>query len=50
MEQRTNRNKVRDVVRNISFDLKNDLHSKGMKHLGEYDVGFDDPIDVDLIR
>ena len=48
MEQRTNRNKVREIVRNISFDLKNDLHSTRMKHLGLYDVGFDDPIDVEL--
>jgi hypothetical protein len=30
MEQRTNRNKVREIVRNISFDLKNDLHSSRM--------------------
>ena len=48
MEQRTNRNKVREIVRNISFDLKNDLHSTRMKHLGLFDVGFDDPIDVEL--
>jgi hypothetical protein len=48
MEQRTNRNKVREIVRNISFDLKNDLHSTRMKNIGLYDVGFDDPIDVEL--
>jgi hypothetical protein len=48
MEQRTNRNKVREIVRNISFDLKNDLHSTRMKNLGSFDVGFDDPIDVEL--
>lgn len=48
MEQKANRNKIREIVRKISFELKNDLHTTRMKHLGLYDVGFDDPIDVEL--
>jgi hypothetical protein len=48
MEQRTNRNKVREIVREISFDLKNDLHGTRLKKIGPFDVGLDDPIDFEV--
>jgi hypothetical protein len=48
MEQRTNRSVIRDIVRNISFELKKDLHGTRLKKIGPFDLGYDEPIDVEV--
>jgi hypothetical protein len=48
MEQKTNRSVIRDIIRNILFEVKNDMKTKRRVHIGEYDFGLDESVDVIL--
>jgi len=48
MEQKTNRSVIREIVRNILFDVKNDMKTKRRVQIGEYDFGLDETVDVVL--
>jgi hypothetical protein len=47
-EQKINNNLIRNIVREISFEIKKDLHGKRKKNIGTYDIGMDEPVDVVL--
>ena len=47
-EQKINNNLIRNIVREIAFEIKNDLHGKRKKNIGTYDIGMDEPVDIVL--
>jgi hypothetical protein len=47
-EQKINNNLIRNIVREISFEIKKDLHGKRKKNIGTYDIGMDEPVGVVL--
>lgn len=47
-EQKVSDNLIRQIVREIVFEIKNNLHKKRKKIIGTYDVGLDEPVDIIL--
>ena len=47
-EQKINNSLIRNIVKEIALEIKNDLHGQRMKNLGSYDVGMEEPIEVEL--
>jgi hypothetical protein len=47
-EQKINNNLIRNIVREIAFEVKKDLHGKRKKNIGSYDIGMDEPVDIVL--
>ena len=47
-EQKVTNNLIRNIVREIAFEVKKDLHGKRKKNIGSYDIGMDEPVDIVL--
>ena len=47
-EQKMGDSLIRNIVREIAFEVKKDLHGKRKKNIGSYDIGMDEPVDVVL--
>ena len=47
-EQRITNNLIRNIIRDISFEVKKDFNKKRTMNIGTFDVGLTDPIDIDL--
>jgi hypothetical protein len=47
-EQKVTNNLIRNIVREIVFEVKKDLHGKRKKNIGSYDIGMDEPVDIVL--
>jgi hypothetical protein len=47
-EQKVGNNLIRNIVREIAFEVKKDLHGKRKKNIGSYDIGMEEPVDVVL--
>ena len=47
-EQRITNNMIRNIIRDISFEVKKDFNKKRTMNIGTFDVGLTDPIDIDL--
>lgn len=47
-EQKINNSLIRNIVREIAFEIKKDLHSQRKKSIGSYDIGMNEPVDVVL--
>jgi len=47
-EQKVSNSLIRNIVREIAFEVKKDLHGKRKKNIGSYDIGMDEPVDVVL--
>lgn len=48
-EQKVSNGLIRNIVREIAFEIKKDLHSKRKKTIGTFDIGLEEPVDVFLI-
>ena len=47
-EQKMGDSLIRNIVREIAFEVKKDLHGKRKKNIGSYDIGMDEPVDIVL--
>ena len=47
-EQKINNNLIRNIVREIAFEVKKDLHGKRKKNIGTYDIGMNEPVEIIL--
>lgn len=47
-EQKVTNNLIRNIVREIAFEVKKDLHGKRKKNIGSYDIGMDELVDIVL--
>jgi hypothetical protein len=47
-EQKVSNSLIRNIVREIAFEVKKDLHGKRKKNIGSYDIGMDEPVDIVL--
>jgi hypothetical protein len=47
-EQKINNNLIRNIVREIAFEIKKDLHGRRKKNIGTYDIGMEEPVDIVL--
>jgi hypothetical protein len=47
-EQKLSDSLIRNIVREIAFEVKKDLHGKRKKNIGSYDIGMEEPVDIVL--
>ena len=47
-EQKVSYSLIRNIVREIAFEVKKDLHGKRKKTIGSYDIGMDEPVEIVL--
>ena len=47
-EQKVSNSLIRNIVREIAFEVKKNLHGKRKKNIGSYDIGMDEPVDIVL--